>query len=184
MTNEQLHVRLAQHEDMGEISSIVNWYIEHTSINFRTKPQSPDEWRGEWEKTHCRYPWLVTPIDERVVGVAYAAPWKPRNAYDWCTEVTVYVERGHHGYGFGRALYTQLIKLLDAQGYRTMLAVISLPNFQSVRLHEAFGFAQAGLLQNVGYKFNKWCDVGLWERLSTDTSDSPRDILPVEAVLG
>ncbi|WNM63145.1 GNAT family N-acetyltransferase [Candidatus Nitrospira neomarina] len=177
-----LFVRFARKEDMNAICSIVNSYIEKTAINFRTNSQTTEEWERDWENTHYYYPWLVSSIDGIVKGVAYAAPWKSRNAYDWCTEVTIYVEMGREGQGIGRALYSRLIGLLEAQGYRTLLAVISLPNPNSVRLHEAFGFQQVGHLRGVGYKFSHWRDVGFWEKFSPKEEVVPQPILPVQSV--
>ena len=177
-------VRLARAEDMAAIASIVNPYIANTAINFRTKLQTAEDWTKDWINTRDRYPWLVATMGRKIAGVAYASAWKPRNAYDWCTEVTVYVEMGLSGRGIGRALYSELLGLLDAQGYRTIMAVIALPNEASIKLHEAFGFKQVGTLRGVGYKLGEWRDIGLWERFKAEERGAPRQLLPVDAVAG
>lgn len=160
-------VRLAAKDDLASVCAIVNHYIATTTFNFRTAAQTPDEWIAEWSQHHARYPWLVATLDERVVGVAYAAPWKTRAAYDWCAEVTVYVAADCAGRGVGRRLYERLLALLDQQGFHTQLAVIALPNPASVALHGAFGFVHAGTLREVGHKHGSWRDVGFWQRLTS-----------------
>jgi phosphinothricin acetyltransferase len=174
-----VEVRLAQAADMPAICEIVNHYIETTRTNFRTKLQTTAEWTSDWEQLRDRYPWLVATLDGGVVGAAYAGPWKARNAYDWCAEATVYVDRRSHRRGIGGALYGRLLPTLDAQGYRTTVGVIALPNPPSVALHEAFGFEHAGTLRAVGYKMGQWCDVGFWQRMSIDSDSHPGPPLPV-----
>ena len=111
-----------------------------------------------------RIPWLVAIVDSCVAGFAYAGSWKGRAAYDWCAEVTVYVSHKAQHAGIGRALYDRLLELLDDQGYRTEVAVITLPNEPSIAFHEACGFRCAGVLAGVGYKQGQWLDVGFWQR--------------------
>jgi len=177
-------VRLAQADDMPAFCKIVNHYIATTTLNFRTQAQTPDEWLKEWQRLRERYPWLVATVDAAVVGLAYAGPWKARSAYDWSAEVTVYVADGARRQGIGKALYERLLAILDAQGYRTELAVVALPNPASVALHEFFGFRPAGVLQAVGFKFDAWCDVGFWQRQGKSIDAKPGPIRSVQEVGG
>jgi phosphinothricin acetyltransferase len=163
-TARHMVVRLAHEADFPDICALVNHYIEHTTFNFRTEPQTPDEWAEDWSATRAGYPWLVASVDGIVAGIAYAGPWKGRPAYNWCAEVTVYVARDAQRMGIGRALYRRLLELLDGQGYRTEIAVIALPNEPSVALHEACGFQHVGTLNGVGHKHGDWLDVGFWQR--------------------
>jgi phosphinothricin acetyltransferase len=165
-------VRYAEAADMPAVCNIINHYIATTTYNFRTSPQTPEEWLADWTHWHERYPWLVAMRDGRVIGIAYAAPWKARAAYDWCTEVTVYVANDCVRQGVGHRLYERLFSLIDRQGYHTQVAVIALPNEASVAVHEAFGFRHAGTLREVGYKHGGWRDVGFWQR-RTGLSDEP-----------
>ena len=158
-----LQVRLATEDDLAEVSEIVNHYIQATFFNFRTEPQGVDEWRGNWQRGHQRFPWLVA-TDDRVVGVAYAAPWNDRAAYQWTAEVTVYVDPSAQRRGVGDALYTELLDRLRRQGLHSVVAVIALPNDPSVRLHERHGFVRVGQLVEAGYKLGAWRDVGFWQR--------------------
>jgi phosphinothricin acetyltransferase len=163
-TAGKMVVRLAREADFSAVSALVNHYIEHTTFNFRTEPQTPGEWVRDWSTTRAGHPWLVASLDGAVAGIAYAGPWKGRPAYDWCAEVTVYVASDAQRMGIGRALYRRLLTLLDSQGYRTEIAVIALPNAPSVALHEGCDFRHVGTLSRVGYKHGGWLDVGFWQR--------------------
>jgi phosphinothricin acetyltransferase len=173
-------VRLAREEDAGPICELVNHYIETTIFNFRTEPQTVEEWRDAWAELHERFPWVVATVDERVVGIAYAAPWKERAAYRWTVESTVYVEPGAQRQGIGDALYTELLERLRRQGFRSVMAVIALPNDASVRLHERHGYAQVAQLVDAGFKLGGWHDVGFWQRLLAQGSEQPPEPRPVE----
>jgi phosphinothricin acetyltransferase len=157
-----LRVRPATDDDLVHVCEIVNYYIEKTVFNFRTEPQSVDEWRDQWKRLRHRFPWLVA-TDDHVVGVAYAAPWNERAAYQWTAESTVYVDPAAQRRGVGDALYTELLARLRRQGFHSAVAVIALPNDPSVRLHERHGFTRAGGLVEAGYKRGAWHDVGFWQ---------------------
>lgn len=158
-----LQVRPATEDDLAAACQIVNHFIENSFVNFRTEPQDVDEWRTDWRRLRSRFPWLIA-ADERIVGVAYAAPWNARAAYQWTAEVTVYVDPANQRRGVGDALYTELLERLRWQGFHSAVALIALPNDPSVRLHERHGFVRAGRLVEAGYKLGAWHDVGFWQR--------------------
>jgi phosphinothricin acetyltransferase len=173
-----LRVRLATEDDLAEVCTIVNHYIEKSFVNFRTEPQGVDEWRSDWRRLRSRFPWLVA-TDDRVVGVAYAAPWNERDAYQWTVEATVYVDPARQRRGVGDALYTELLGRLRRQGFHSVVAVIALPNEPSVRLHERHGFVRIGQLVDAGYKRGGWHDVGFWQcslRGGDDVSSPPQPV--------
>jgi phosphinothricin acetyltransferase len=177
-------VGLLREADLARACAIVNHYIANTTVIFHTESQTPEEWRNTWQPLRERYPWLTAVRDgagAEVVGVAYATPWRTRNAYDWSVEVTVYVADEACGQGIGRALYRRLLDILDAQGYQTM-GSIALPNPASVALHESLGFEQVGILRSVGFKLGRWCDVGIWQRRNPAEKAVPGRILPVSSV--
>jgi phosphinothricin acetyltransferase len=176
--DRHVEVRSARGVDFPVICALVNRYIEDTTFNFRTEPQTPGEWIEEWSATRASHPWLVAILDGVLAGVAYAGPWKGRRAYDWCAEVTVYVAQDARGTGVGRALYRRLLDLLDGQGYRTLIAAIALPNGPSVALHESCGFRHVGTLSGVGHKHGEWLDVGFWQR-GEGRGEPPAPVLAV-----
>lgn len=109
------------------------------------------------------YPWFVAEVEGEVVGYAYASRWKERSAYRYTVETSVYINHQHTGKGYAVYLYKRLIAHLKARGMKVLLAGISLPNDDSVKFHERFGFEKVGQLRDVGFKFGKFIDVGYWE---------------------
>jgi len=183
-THADVELRVARAEDMSSVCELVNHYIAHTAVNFRTEAQTPGEWLADWTRSSARFPWIVATQGALVVGLAYAGAWNGRQAYGWSCEVTAYVHESLRGLSIGTTLYTRLLALLDAQGYRTNLAVIALPNDGSVALHERFGFRPAGVLERVGYKFGQWKDVGFWQRTPANTDSPPASVRSIADVLG
>lgn len=122
-------------------------------------------------------PWLVlTEGDERVRGYAYAAPFRARPAYRFTLEDSIYLEPAARGHGLGRLLLAELLAQCEARGARQMLAVIGdSANLGSVALHRRLGFAPAGTLAQVGWKFGRWLDVVLMQRALGPGAGAPPD---------
>ena len=179
-TKMAVRVREALAEDMSPVSDLVNHFIETSWFNFRNQPQTTVEWLAEWERYSRDYPWLIAETGDEIVGVAYAAPFKLREAYRWCAEVTIYVSPAHHKKGVGRALYEKLIPILQQRGFHSVVALVALPNPPSVALHEAFGFVPAGRLQDAGFKMGEWHDIGFWQLVLTESSAPPRATRPTD----
>jgi phosphinothricin acetyltransferase len=181
MTVSWLRVRRVEDPDIDRIRTIINHFIATSTFNFRTEPQTVQEWRSDWQRLHESHPWLVAVDEGRVVGVAYAVPWNPRSAYRWTVETSVYVDPEGQRRGVGDALYANLLGRLRRQGFHGAVAVIALPNQPSVRLHERHGFTPVGVLRNAGFKLGAWHDVGYWQRVLNEVGgDSPAQPLPVE----
>jgi phosphinothricin acetyltransferase len=107
--------------------------------------------------------WLVAERDGRVVGYAYGGEHRGRRAYQWTVEVSAYVDLTAQRTGVGRRLYTELFDRLRARRFRLLVAGITLPNEASVGLHEALGFDQVGVYENIGWKAGRWWDVAWWQ---------------------
>jgi L-amino acid N-acyltransferase YncA len=178
-------IRLATEADLEQYAEIVNHYIENTAINFHDRPQSEDDWEATWQVLNARYPFLVADAgDGLITGIAYGSPWKLRGAYEWTAEVSVYVRVGHERKGIGRALCRRMLEIMDAQGYRAIVAVIALPNEASVALHQSLGFTLGGTLTRLGYKRGEWRDVSYWQRITGPGDDTPPiPIRPVRDVI-
>lgn len=112
-----------------------------------------------------RLPFLVAHMDGTAVGFAYASYFRPRSAYRYTVEDSVYVHPDVIGCGVGRRLLGELIERCEALGYRQMVAVIGdSANHRSIGLHAALGFRPAGTLASVGFKFGGWLDVVFMQR--------------------
>lgn len=157
-------IRNVTHRDAEEISAIYNHYIENTTITFEENCLTALDLLERIERLSSQnYPWFVYELDGRVVGYAYAAPWRTRTAYRFTVESAVYVDHNQIGSGIGSQLYYKLFEELAKSGFKTVLGLIALPNDQSVRMHKKFGFLPVGQHREVGFKFGQWIDVGVWQ---------------------
>jgi phosphinothricin acetyltransferase len=155
-------IRSATPSDAEAIIAIYNPYVASTAITFETVPVTADEMAGRIRNVLASYPWIVREEKGEILGYAYAGRWKDREAYRFSVETTVYVASEHARKGVGASLYQALIPELRRRGFHTALGVIALPNDASVALHERFGFVQVGRLPQVGWKLERWVDVGTW----------------------
>jgi len=162
--------RIATADDAAAIVSIYNHYIRSSIATFETEEISPTDMAARMAGVQQQYPFIVREVDERIIGYAYAAQWKVRNAYRFTAESTVYVEPGSAGRGHGSALYADLISRVRSVGVHAVVAGIALPNPASVGLHESLGFDQVAHFRQTGYKFNAWIDVGYWELILEPTA--------------
>ena len=179
-TSDLVAVRFVESSDAASVAAIVNHYIEHGTANFRTEPQSAAEWEREIDAYAGRYPWLAAVHEDEVVGLAYAKPWNARQAYDWTAEATVYVAEGQRGRRVGSTLYRELLKRLEGQGFRSVMALVTSPNPGSEALHAGFGFELVGTVKAAGYKHGGWHDVGVWQKILAEPADPPEPTVPVE----
>ncbi len=179
-----IDIRPAKLCDSPQLAEIYAPYCA-TPISFEAQApdagQMEERLRGLWP-TH---PWLVAQAGEQLLGYAYAGRFSGRAAYDWSVEASIYLDEAVRGRGAGRALYTALFGLLAAQGYRRLLAGITLPNAASVALHERMGLTPVGVYRRVGWKFDRWHDVGWWQcSLIDDASEDqpPTSPMPYSAL--
>lgn len=156
-------IRLARPGDIPAITAIYAPFVSDTVISFEMVPPTEDEMATRLAKTLARFPWLVADADGEVAGYAYAGPHRERAAYQWSTDVSVYLHKDWHGRGVGRLLYQRLFAMLRRQGYYNVYGGITLPNPASVALHQAMGLTAVGIYQRVGYKAGAWHDVGWWQ---------------------
>ena len=115
------------------------------------------------------FPYLVAEIDGQVAGYAYANTYRPRVAYQWTVENSVYVDAAFQGKGVG----TGLLQILGGGDYRQMVAVIGEPtNTASIKLHERFGFELVGVFRGLGRKHGRWLDTVQMQRALGDGADT------------
>jgi phosphinothricin acetyltransferase len=157
-------IRPASPADAAAIAAIYNHYITETIVTFEEEPLSVDEMsRRITLTTGDGFPWLVWEEDRRVLGYAYAAGWKTRRSYRHSAEVTVYLDHTATGRGIGQRLYTAIIDALRKKGMHVVIGGVALPNPASEALHNRLGFKKTAHFHEVGWKFDRWIDVGYWE---------------------
>ena len=159
-------VRAATEADLPAITAIYSHHVRHGTGSFEIDPPDEAEIAERRRAIVSRgLPYLVAEVDGFVAGFAYAGVYRPRPAYRFTVENSVYVHADRQGRGIGRSLLGPLIESCGGAGYRQMIAVIGdSANTASIRLHERFDFRQAGVLKGVGFKFERWLDAVLMQR--------------------
>jgi Sortase and related acyltransferases len=163
-------VRDATEADMVQVHSIYSYYVTRTAASFEELAPGVDEMiRRRAAILERGMPYLVAEDHGEVVGYTYAGPWRPRSAYRYTLEDSIYVAPFVQRRGVGRALLGGLIERCTGMGYRRMIAVIGdSANQSSIALHRAMGFRQEGVLRGVGLKFGRWVDVVMMHRVLDD----------------
>jgi L-amino acid N-acyltransferase YncA len=165
-------IRHATPEDAAGCLDIYGPFVDGTAVSFEHERPSESDYAHRIERVSRTHAFLVAEDDGKVVGFAYAGVHRERHAYRWASEVSVYLGPDHRGRGLGRALYEPLFALLQEQGYRMLLAGITLPNPASVGLHRSLGFQDIGVYRRIGWKAGSWRDV-MWlaRQLGHETED-------------
>lgn len=156
--------REASPADASRICEIYNHYVAETTITFEEQPVSESVICERMSDSERGFPWLVCDLDG-VVGFAFASPWKSRCSYRYSAESSIYLDPDFTRRGLGRPLYEALLAHLQAGGYRSAIGGIALPNEASIALHEKCGFTKVAQFEQVGFKFDRWIDVGYWQRM-------------------
>jgi len=159
-------IRDARADDLSALTAIYNHYIVHTPITFDLAPMTVEDrqgWFGQFSSTG-RHRLFVAIGDGAVIGYAGSHQFRTKAAYDTTVETTVYCSPSAIGRGVGTRLYTTLFEAIASEDIHVLLAGITLPNEASVTLHQRFGFTLAGVTHAVGRKFDRYWDVGWFER--------------------
>lgn len=153
----QLNVRPYQTQDCSSILEIVNYNINHTTNIYEYLPRTLEEQIQQLEdKLKKGFPILVAEINNEVVGFGYYSEFRTRPAYQFTIEHSVYVSNQYHNKGIGKILLSELIQLAKKQNKNTMIAVIDSENQNSVVFHQKAGFKTVGIIEQSGYKFDRW----------------------------
>ena len=153
-------VRSATPADVPAITRIYAHAVKHGTASFELDPPDEAEMaRRQRTLVDGGYPYIVAEIDDALAGYAYAGPYRPRPAYRFSVEDSIYVDPSAQRRGVGRVLLEHLIEECERRGFRQMVAVIGdSAQAPSIELHRTLGFRMIGAVENVGYKFGRWLD--------------------------
>jgi phosphinothricin acetyltransferase len=159
-------VRDARAEEFARIAEIYSHHVRTGFGTFDETPPSRDEMLERFAQiARLGLPYLVAAEGGTLVGYAYAAPYRPRSAYRFTVEDSIYVAPENQRRGVGASLLNRLVERCAAAGMRQLVAVIGdSGNRASIRVHEKCGFRQAGVLRDVGFKQNRWLDTVIMQR--------------------
>lgn len=163
---QAIQIRPGHEQDVSAINEIYNYYVVNTTVTFDVEPYTTERRRFWFRQFNPagRHQIVVAERAGAVVGYAYSTVFRGRAAYDKTVETTVYVDRSAQRSGIGTALYTGLFARLKKTDAHRAIACIALPNAPSIALHEHLGFRAKGSLAEVGYKFDKYWDIGWYEK--------------------
>ncbi len=159
-------IRPACLEDLTALTELYNHYVRETPITFDIEPLTPER-RRPWLEQFVepgRHRLLVAEASGGLVGYAASLPFRAKAAYETSVETTVYLAPGAKGRGIGSRLYDALFKAIAVENLHRAYAGITLPNPESIALHEKFGFRSLGVYHEVGHKFGRYWDVEWFER--------------------
>jgi len=156
-------IRSAIPADGAAMADICNHYILNSVITFEGERVSTEQMQERLGQAQGHHPWLVYEDNGSIVGYAYASSRKSRHSYRRSVESTVYLRKDKTGKKLGTHLYGRLIELLRLAGFHAVIGGIALPNEASVGLHEKLGFTKVAHFKEVGWKFERWIDVGYWQ---------------------
>ncbi|WP_342652695.1 N-acetyltransferase family protein [Pseudomonas sp. F3-2] len=173
---QTLNLRDARDDDMPAVQAIYAHHVTHGTASFELEPPTLEQMRQRRTDILANgLPYLVAERDGEVVGYAYATLYRPRPAYRFTVEDSVYVRDGLAGAGIGQALLQRVIQCCEEDGRRQMVAIIgNSENLASIRLHERLGFRKVGVFESVGFKHGRWLDTVIMQRaLGEGAASSP-----------
>jgi phosphinothricin acetyltransferase len=170
-------IRPSGDADIAAIAAIYGHHVLHGVASFEEVPPPVEEIaRRRGDIVGRGLPYLVAERAGSVLGYCYAGPFRPRSAYRYTLEDSIYIAPGEVGRGIGRALLQAVLDQSTQLGYRQMVAVIGgSDTVASIRLHAALGFAPVGTLNGIGYKFGGWVDTVLMQKPLGPGSTMPPD---------
>ena len=168
-------IRPSTESDISAITAIYAHHVLTGTGTFETTPPSENDMQGRRADVLSKgLPYLVADLDGEVIGFAYCNWFKPRPAYRFSAEDSIYLAPDAHRRGLGRALLAELAAQAQAAGVRKLIAVIGdSANAGSIGVHRSVGFEQVGVLKSCGWKFERWLDVVLMEKTLGAGSSRP-----------
>jgi phosphinothricin acetyltransferase len=167
MSAPELLIRPSTSADLSTITAIYGWNVLNGTGSFELDaPTETEMARRRDDVLGKGFPWLVAERGGTVQGYAYANHFRPRRAYRFCLEDSVYLAPDAKGKGLGRLLLAELMARCEALGTRQMLAVIGdSNNLGSIAVHRTLGFEHVGTVKGAGWKFDRWLDIVMMQKV-------------------
>ncbi|QGH59962.1 GNAT family N-acetyltransferase [Serratia proteamaculans] len=162
-------------DDMTAVQQLYAHHVLYGAASFEETPPTLEEMQQRLAKVlEVGLPWLVAKRAGQVVGYCYATPYRPRPAYRFTVEESVYIADGQQGQGIGKLLLAELIARCERGPWRQMLATVgnAKENQGSLALHQKLGFSSVGTLKAVGFKLGEWRDTHIMQRMLGEGSDN------------
>jgi phosphinothricin acetyltransferase len=159
-------IRPSRDADVPAITAIYGHHVLHGTGTFETTPPTESEMAARRADVLAKgLPWLVMEDGGRVVGYAYCQQFRPRPAYRYAAEDSIYLHPDAAGKGWGKQLLAEMMRQAQAAGMRKLIAVIGdSGNAASIGVHRALGFTDAGVIRSCGWKFGRWLDIVIMEK--------------------
>jgi L-amino acid N-acyltransferase YncA len=166
LSGDTILVRAASEADMAAVRDIYTHYVLHSLATFEETPPTIEEMLARRRASvDLGLPYLVAEAEAKILGFAYATAYRPRPAYRFAIEDSIYVADGLGGHGIGSALLNELIIRCERGPWRQMVAIVGdSANSASIALHRRFGFQLAGTLRSIGFKDGRWVDTPILQR--------------------
>ena len=158
-------IRDATADDLDAINAVYNECVLNTTATFHERPVSRDERLTWWRELEGRFPVLVAESEGKVIGWANVGEYSGRCAYRFTLTSSVYLSPAARGRGLGLAIMTELLGRIPKGEYHSVLAITSVESEASLRLHKRLGFREIGRMKEVGFKFGRWIDVVITQRM-------------------
>ena len=159
-------IRPSQSEDLNAITAIYQHHVLNGTGTFEIEPPSQEDMTARRADVLGKgLPYLVIEENGQVLGFAYCNWFKPRPAYRFSAEDSIYLAPNASGKGWGRLLLAELCRAAEVAGIRKLIAVIGdSANEGSIGVHKSLGFESVGVVKSCGWKFNRWLDIVMMEK--------------------
>jgi L-amino acid N-acyltransferase YncA len=157
-------IRDALESDLGKMLEIYNDAVANSTATFDVVPRSMEQQRSWFAEHTPPYPAIVWEEEGRVLGWGSISPFRPKPAYRFSGELSVYVGAEARRRGRGETLLRELMRLGEVHGFHTLVGLVTEENAASIALAEKVGFRRTGLLEEVGFKFGRWLNVVVLQR--------------------
>lgn len=165
MKEKMLTIRRAQEDDLPQITEIYNQAVLYTTATFHLFPRSLEEQKTWYRMHNEKHPLVVAEENGLVVAWACLSPYSEREGYQYTVSDSIYVREEFRRQRIGYELLSYLLEEAKNLGYHSVVAFIARENIPSIRLHEKLGFELRGILKEVGFKFQKWVDICIYQKM-------------------